>query len=622
MQRKPVLIIAAIAVIGICAFLFVRGKYLVKPKDTEVIAFLDGFNADVNAGDPDSLFKYFDSHRKAKTLNHLLNLMCNKTGSDGNKPLFYVSLDTHQSEIKLINAEIVEAKVPVQFTEKINSGNVRQTILLLRLRKVSAGVFKITRIDGRVFYKDYIAYENDIRPIDNSITYSPETLEAFKKAEQLKSKYDTVVWFHHLNQKTYYYVVKGGWKHFYYSYENGEKAKDTYKMGLVDPDLKEIIPVEYDLVHNVGGTIAGMIEVEKGDKRGLYNLTGKIMVPVTYDQIMPLKEGDNLAVLRNGDDYFYLKKDTTITDKITNLDISAMLRKTKWYGDSYDMAKISKNDVMEYNSKDEYASIMLPPSYLVDWNVQPHLINLPNPLRKATDEMMGMSSSYEITFEQYKTQGSWYETIFNTIKDNYVDARSGLYEHRNVVMVDKKHNQIVGYDINTDNSRDVEGGTLSGTCNELTFRAVNDSLFELKTTAFIGMDMKNGKFLSEAPAYHYLYVNGNKLREYPTGRLFNFTRYVKMDESYLHGCFVYNDKPMGYVSDELLQYMKNEIFAEYNYKFKNQKWVDMFENRFNRYNATLRDDVSDSLTAIDTYNIAWINKKLKTSKINTSRSAE
>jgi len=622
MQKKPVLIIAAIAVVGICAFLFIRSKYLVKPTDTEVITFLDGFNTDVNAGDPDKLLNYFDTKQKTKQLTRLLNLLSNKAGSDGEKPLFYVSLATDKSEIKIINSEIIEAKIPAQFTKKINDGDVKQTTLLLKLRKVSAGVFKIIRIDARTFFKDYIAYEENLRPVDETITYSPKTLEAFKKAEQLKSKYDTVVWFHHLNKKTYYYVVKGEWKHFYYGYENEAKVKDTYKMGLVDPDLKEIIPVEYDLVHNVGGTITGMIEVEKGDKRGLYNLTGKIMVPVTYDQIMPLKEGDNLAVLRNGDDYFYLKKDTTITDKITDLDISAMLRKTKWYGESYDMAKISKDDVMEYNSKDEYASITLPPSYLVDWNVQPHHINLPNPLRKATDDMMSMSSSYEITFEHYKTQGSWFETIFNTIKDDYVDARSGLYEHRNVVMVDKKHNQIVGYDISTDNSRDVEGGTLSGTCNELTFRALNDSLFELKTTAFIGMDMKNGKFLNEAPAYHYLYIKDKKLREYPGGRLFNFTKYVKMDESYLHGCFVYDQRPMGYVSDELLQYMKNEIFAEYNYKFKNQKWVDLFENRFNRYNATLRDDVSDSLTTIDKYNIAWINKKLKTSKVSTSRSAE
>ena len=68
-----------------------------------------------------------------------------------------------------------------------------------------------------------------------------------------------------------------------------------------------------------------------------------------------------------------------------------------------------------------------------------------------------------------------------------------------------------------------------------------------------------------------------------------------------------DDKHVDKVSPEILQYMKNEIFASYHYKFKNEKWTKEFEYRFEGKNTS----VDDSLTAIDKYNINWISQRLK-----------
>ncbi len=123
--------------------------------------------------------------------------------------------------------------------------------------------------------------------------------------------------------------------------------------------------------------------------------------------------------------------------------------------------------------------------------------------------------------------------------------------------------------------------------------------------------------LDEAPAYYYLRAVNGKLMGVSDYRVFGFTKYVKMDESYLSGCFLINGKRVNGMTDELLTYARNEIYASYHYKFPDQRWQDLFENTFAREDDKLLKNVDDSLTAIDKYNIAWINKKLnKVPKIN------
>ena len=97
------------------------------------------------------------------------------------------------------------------------------------------------------------------------------------------------------------------------------------------------------------------------------------------------------------------------------------------------------------------------------------------------------------------------------------------------------------------------------------------------------------------------------------------TQYVKLDDSYLQACYTLGigthpnrkTKTVDHLTKEMLQYMKNEIYASYKYRFKNQKWNDVFEYRFSGNGDTTKNaNVDDSLTTIDKYNIAFINSKL------------
>lgn len=179
-------------------------------------------------------------------------------------------------------------------------------------------------------------------------------------------------------------------------------------------------------------------------------------------------------------------------------------------------------------------------------------------------------------------------------------------------MVDEKQNKLIGFSAPSYHGGAEGGGALCGKCNENDFREVGDNLFEFKTTSDLTW---RGSGLDEGPFYHYLQINNGQLIALPEKRKFSFTKYVKMDDSYVNGCYVINNKVLNQMPVQSLQFMKNEIYASYGYKFKKQYWQDIF-SAF-RNDDKLNANVDDSLTAIDKYNIAWINNKLKTMGGNT-----
>jgi hypothetical protein len=136
------------------------------------------------------------------------------------------------------------------------------------------------------------------------------------------------------------------------------------------------------------------------------------------------------------------------------------------------------------------------------------------------------------------------------------------------------------------------------------------------------------------PVYQYLAIKNNKLVELPVnGRYFAFTRYVKMDDSYLNACYMVTDttdsyknkhaRPIEQVNADMLRYMKNEIYAGYMYKFKDPKWNKIFyekEEEFDDNYKPKNENVTDSLTAIDKYNINFIDQRMK--KMNGAKTTK
>jgi len=619
MKTKPILITTGVLVLLAGAFLFIRSRNLVKPQKDEIVSFLKQLNQNLVTGKIDSVKNAFEIDQHSKIVDRLVKLLSNRDPGTGKEnKLFKLALDIDKAEIILANSDLAQVKIPVIFSnEKLSN---KYSLLILKIHNVSANQLKIVQADIRELLTDYYLYKKAVESsaIADKDRFSPITLAAFKVASQLKGKYDSVLYFQHIGDKTYYYVAKG---HFVdYSSSRDPKDKDSYKTGLVDPDMKEIVPVEYDVIHNIGGTFDGLIELEQKNKKGYCDINGKIIVPVNYEQAIPITDESNLGLLRKGDDYFYLKKDLTISDKLIDFKIKDVITKIRDVEKSYEFSEKGVKNIMEYNSRDYSSSIILPPSYLVEWSMLPSTVDLPNPLRKPVNNEVEEEDGhlwFKVNYDGHKTEEKgWLESVYYSIVDNYLGSRSGLYETKNVLLVDNKSNKILGFGTGVYYGLGEGGGELSGKCNDSYLRQINDTLLEFKTTAELDRPI-NGVYIEEGPHYHYLRVVDGKLVALPDKRLFSFTQYVKMDDSYLSGCYLIDKKQADKITPEILQYIKNEIYASYGYKFKSEKWTKEFESSFDRYDGAKNANVDDSLTVIDKYNINWISQKLKEKNSNT-----
>ncbi|MDB5090812.1 MAG: hypothetical protein JWR09_4806 [Mucilaginibacter sp.] len=632
MKTRPFLPQMIATALVFAVLLLAQCKSSLTAQKTEINAFLTAFNKSTKANNTDSLVDYFDNGRQNPAFNRLANLLMGRTGFNRNsKVIAAINLDVDGSNIKFINEEIAVAHIPAKFSH--DSLSDKQSVLTLTIHKVLPHKYKITVVDAKRFLADYVAYESFVRQktMSEKDIFSPITLAAFKTANSLKTKYDSVIWFAHVDQKTFYYVVKGKWNMERDINHYKDSVIEPYKMGLVSPELKEIIPPEYDLIHNISGTFPGLVEVEKDNKKGFYDLDGKIMVPVSYDQVLPVNDGDNLAVLRNGTDYFYLKQDMTVSDKV-DLKISDIMAKIKGLAGSFDLYKNALNVVTEYNSKTEHGAIYIAPSYLVDLNMIAKSMEFKNPLRKVDYEETHLN--YKVAYvTTAKPAENWLEATFYSIRDYFLGGRAEFYDNKNIVIVDKKNNRIFTQNIRIDYTPGDGGSELKGLCDVNNIKVINDSLYEVKAGAALYIELYDStKSVEGGPYYHYLAVKNNKLVELPNNRNFGFTKYVKMDDSYLNNCYNlfigsgnYKDmqkKTINQITPEMLSYMKNEIFADYAYQFKDKRWVSIFEGGANpAYNERISSNnkpnnasVDDSLTVIDKYNINWINQKLKGTK--------
>ncbi|MBC7400513.1 MAG: YARHG domain-containing protein [Mucilaginibacter sp.] len=624
MKTKPIILISLASIVLLAGIFFlVRAKSGYKSQSAQVKEFLTTFNGYVVKGEVDSIHACFDVGEKSQFLERFANIIALKAGVDGkSKPLAGINLDIDKAELNFINSEITEATIPVKFVN--DSLPSRYSTLVFKIQKNKTLKLKITQVDAKSFFTDLVAYENYIRSkmFSESDIYNPITLKAFITANTLKSKYDSVIWFAHLKGQTYFYVVKGKWD--FYKGPLLDSAK-LYKMGLVGPDQKEIIPPEYDLIHNINGTFENLVEVEKDHKKGFYYLTGKIVVPVNYDQVFPVNDGSNIAALRNGQDFYWLKNDYSISEKV-DLKIADILAKLK-PSTSFTLKNDGTENVTEFNSHEEHGSIYIAPSYLAELNLIPVIQCFKNPLRNHV-EYEGVSETYTVKANgAMEDTGNWFQTAFYNIREYFLGGRSGLYDKKNLIIIDNKHNRFFTTDIISERGEDTEG-LLDDRCDVNYIKAINDSLFEVKAGTQLYTNLYDStKMISGGLFYHYYIIKNNKLVELPNKRTFGFTKYVKMDDTYLDGCYniligkgdleMRKKQTIDHLTPELLAYIKNEIYADYRYHFKDQRWKKIFTNLTDEWDAKNHPtnmNVDDSLTVIDKYNINFINEKLKSLK--------
>ena len=194
-----------------CAIMLSQCKHKVDDKDG-INSFLSLISLEVQNGQTDSLMNNFDLRKKSTIIKQLVNILCNKTGIAKNStPIFKLALDMDNKTLEEGGPDITNATIPITLSRDTLSIQPTSTALSFKIKRVANSTYKIVDVDATKLIKEYVDFENMVRGkiLSDKDIYSPQTLAAFKTAEELKAKYDSIPWFQHIGNKTYYFVVKG-----------------------------------------------------------------------------------------------------------------------------------------------------------------------------------------------------------------------------------------------------------------------------------------------------------------------------------------------------------------------------------------------------------------------------
>lgn len=421
-----------------------------------------------------------------------------------------------------------------------------------------------------------------------------------KTVLKLQQHYDTVVFFTKVEEQVLFYVANGNWAYPYH-YDSAQHDSGNYKVGVVTPENRVIVPVEYTKIYNPGGTIPGVIEVERNGLRGLFKVTGEQLIPAEFEGIYPTKAAHAIAQLKKGDRYGWLD-----TKGHVSFDANSHNDKTLF------MSPIESNAVLDWQFKfpgpievlisitgnsEESAGVIIYPSFVRDLGIT----KVANPwvINNYSELGMGMTDTV-IKFESTETLSDKLHTLITFFMESGADARGYQFSQNDLVVLDNTMEKIDRLENLAVNSYE------QNPCGNLrpapAYKAISKRLYESND--------RDGNY-----KYYKVTTEGN-VEPQLTNRKYAFTKFVKIDDGYFKNCR-YENVPYeseayesanvvvvsGISSDEL-DIMRNEIFAEYGFIFKSPKWIGYFE-KIHWYKPEF-DNVDDKLTEIDKHNIKFI----------------
>ncbi len=430
----------------------------------------------------------------------------------------------------------------------------------------------------------------------------------------LKKEYSDVPYFTKLDDQYLFYVVKGNWidtnaKNF---------AVGHYKLGLLNEKKEVLLKAEYNKIYNPDGTARGYIEFEKNGKRGLVNYHTKKIISPEYDVIFPYNNWEAIAVGRIARKFYKIYSDgrkeqlifgkydgwrdllkQVIVNKNTNLHLIYDLNVKVVRDEEYSIAK----------------GVVVTPSFLYDLKFDEKYIGV-----EFFDNVFESIYELEFNFNFYYGRKSDINSFISTFIERGVSGRDyvnrkdrivvtdSVGDNRDVMEIDRSVSVIEDYfyiyslenncDFNTDFYR--------------VFHQ-NDSIVRVNCIR----DSMNGNPNYSYATYNVFYKIDKQgfIEKIESNRLYDITKFMEMHESDFDGDFIIdlnaNSDTNGIHYSHLrlvdLELMRNEIFADYGYKFKNEKWKKYFSAKY-WYKAEY-DNIDRFLSPIDKHNIEFIKKK-------------
>lgn len=434
-------------------------------------------------------------------------------------------------------------------------------------------------------------------------------------------KYDHVPFYFEAIEKSYFIVVNGTWDRYSL---NSRSGRNQFKMGMVDLDGNEVLPVDLSGIHNPGIFGKSWIEIERGDKSGLFNIESGVIIKPQFSLLMPSQENNGIAIAKKNDQYFTITSDGNISPiKVTEeipqflgLKKGLLFRTTQPGIIQMHLTKMIQKNL---NGIHEGTGVVFTPSYIKKLNVmyesfqgivsseikQKMEFGTVGGISQITD-VVEISPDIKAYFVKFHTSGV-------DIDEYSIDKQKVVTVSRNNEVIDSK-NVLSSFN----NEKPF--------CKNSAYTVIDNSLIEIIKYAYPAESFQD---YSKMPIYTYKKIGSDgSIKMLNSNRFFDFTEFVKIDESYLNDCLLKNNdqESPDYVAGEYdllvlkhyntvdLQIMINEIYATYGKIFTEKRWDDYFKAK--PWYVPTKDDVTNQLSETDLYNITLIEEIISKMKGN------
>ncbi|PCJ01095.1 MAG: hypothetical protein COB15_01280 [Flavobacteriales bacterium] len=440
--------------------------------------------------------------------------------------------------------------------------------------------------------------------------------------EKLGSLYSRTPYFTKVNDNFILYVCKGDWKERTYEDHKKYPYGDNLKFGIINKQMEVLLPLEYDKIYNPDLTSKGYIEIEQNGLLGLFNYETNKIIECGFDVIFPANS--NVVAIGRIDDRYYniLENENVLIEDPTEIPKYSKILKNHTFDALDSNITYLIDSYYNYYEGDpiEGSGVVITPSYLNKLNVLPEI--QPNIVIKR-DGYFGIIES-ENTIIKSSSFGEQITAFISSFYEEGVDGRGYQLNQQHIITVNED-NKIVSNQMMAEYDEYNEFYFCEKGNPTLLF--INDTLIELKKMVSDPSDYSTYRTM---PMFNYYSFNSKgEMKELNSNRYFDFTKYVKLSTSYFEGCYtqyteankeneehfygeIYLLEHLG-IND--LDIMRNEIFAEYGYTFKSEKWSKYFGDK--DWYVSQYDNVDDMLTETDKHNIDLILKtkeRLKTTE--------
>lgn len=449
----------------------------------------------------------------------------------------------------------------------------------------------------------------DVQPIPEAADIREVNYEAMDSLirdniRQLDKTYASTPFYTRINGNILYMICTGK------STYGVETFGGVLQYGLADDSLEVVLEPVFDKIYNPNLTVSDCMEVKKGNKAGLFNFSTRALLEPQFDYIMPASaKPGTIAYGIKSREWYEIRSDSMFTViPAPSFSPTTLLGKL-----SFDVHQLNGNLMYDsYSNTDETRDavigkgVVVLPSYIEHMKILHRdyfgdVITSDQEYYDFGTSAMTMKADKELTF---------YEKIKAFVVSVYeegVDARGYAMNSENLVVYNPENHNLKTVSL-------TGGGDSDFLCSGQSYRLANDSIIEVKSRS------SSDRYRYETSYKYYKVTKEGDVIELGSSRHYDFTKFVVINESYFSGCFAYPIEereqagPMGanmymleHLTMEDLDIMRNEIFAEYGYVFKTEKWKNYFAGRF----TPQYDNVDDQLTEVDKANIKTILKVRK-----------